>query len=711
MTDEPPTAAPPAGPDPEEPGEELEFLTPQQVPVRFAARYGPDGRAAGRPQLRARLLTLAAGWPVVQYRLPSAQHADPRAYTLLEREVAAAVTLERHYGNEKFAEVFTRILGYDLDCAEPFVLYRASTGAPLTDCRDRLGPEEQQRIINQLALAVRLLEAAGLVHRALAPDTVRWDGSHVRLSEPYAVLRAGEPREPFGSAPWAAPEQRRGKGDADPRDDLWSLARIGYLLLSGNPGPPGRPDRADGPPEDLADYRRLAALAQSGLFAATAAERPAPAELLRLLRLPDPLAHAVGAADPLDEGRARYDAEVARRAARRQERLDAATRPFTAPPQARRGWRDRLFGEPAARPAPVPPPPDEPPRPAGRMCPHCLLPVTFDEELLVTLDEMGNRSPLDLSAEHRPGHRQDLLRTAYQLCPHSLEGPDTHALPVPYLTNGEPLSIAFVGSSGVGKTHLMASMLGAVELGGLEPYGLKCLPLNPDAHRTYLRDRVQHLEQGVMLPRTGQQTFARFSDGLLVSAPGRTPRPVIFFDLAGEDLVTDGPVTSFLQGVDAFVFVVDPLRAVRLPSLDPARDRYRVSYRGLGDEAFATVLNRLPRDGDGYVTAPSALAVNKSDLMRFDPTVDHWLGRALPSRHDPAVLTAESRDAYAFLRHHGSPAWLRPFDDCAHCTLHFVAATGGEARGDRFPHGARPRRILTPLLSVLAACGLLRGRD
>ncbi|MFE7952179.1 ATP-binding protein [Streptomyces sp. NPDC057426] len=347
----------------------------------------------------------------------------------------------------------------------------------------------------------------------------------------------------------------------------------------------------------------------------------------------------------------------------------------------------------------------------ARMCPHCLLPVEYDESLLVTIDAKGNRIPLDLGAEHRPAHLREILRKAYHLCPHAGPGDEAHELPVPYLTNGDPLSIAFVGSSSVGKTHLLAAILGEVELGGLEPYGLKCLPLNPDAHRTYLRERVQSLQQGRQLGRTVQQTFARFADGLLVSARGATPRPVVFFDLAGEDLAQDGEVTRFLTGVDAFVFVLDPLRALRMPSLDPVREQDGLPRRDLGDEAFTTVLNRMERLSSGLVGAPAAIAVNKSDLVRFEPAVDRWLGRAMPPRVDREALRAESRDAYAFLAHHASRAWLKPFDDCARCTLHFVAATGGQARGDRFPHGARSRRVLAPLLSIFAMCGLLPEAD
>ncbi|MEU9997795.1 hypothetical protein [Streptomyces sp. NPDC050848] len=712
--------------------EELAFSTQHGETIRFAVRYGADRRAPGRPGVLVREVTLSAGWPVLQYRLPLSAQADPHAYGALEREVSAAVALERRYGTEKFGEVFTRVVGFDLECAEPFVLYRSPAGAPLSECADRLGGDEQQRVIAQLALAVRLLNEVDLVHRTIAPDTVRWDGTHVRLCEPYAALRDGEAREAFGAAPWASPEQRAGRGTADTRDDLWSVGRIGYYLLSGHP------DRGEGPPDDLGDYRRLAALEHSGLFATNAAERPSPVELLRLLHVSDPLATAVGAADPLSRGRAEFDAHLARKreaaaSARRAGRAgegtegepvrDGPRNPYDLVPP-RPSLRARLFGGDGPdrnppRPAPAPPPAPAPaPVPAaaptarrGRMCPHCLLSVEYDERLLVTIDAKGNRLPLDLTSEHRPAHRRAMLRKAYHLCPHAGPGDEAHELPVPYLTNGEPLSIAFVGSSSVGKTHLLAAMLGEVELGGLERYGLKSLPLNPDTHRAFLRERVQSLQQGRRLASTGQQTFARFADGLLVSARGTTPRPVVFFDLAGEDLAQDGAVTDFLSGVDAFVFVLDPLRALRMASLDPVREQDGLPRRDLGDEAFTTVLNRMERPENGLIGAPAAIAVNKSDLVRFEPAVDRWLGRALPPRIDREALRAESRDAYAFLAHYASRAWLKPFDDCARCTLHFVAATGGQAKGDRFPHGARSRRVLAPLLSIFAMCGLLPGAD
>lgn len=267
-------------------------------------------------------------------------------------------------------------------------------------------------------------------------------------------------------------------------------------------------------------------------------------------------------------------------------------RPPVAEPERTRPGRG-LFGKWVTGGQPTPPEPVTAPRPtvsAAVLCPHCLLPVTYDENNLFVYDAMGRPKALDLSGKRSRLHTHDALSKAFQRCPHA-----EHYLPVPYLTNGEPLTIAMVGSSGAGKTHLLAAMLGEVEQGGLEPYGLKCRPLNPRDHRDFLM-QVQRLHHGEALERTpeAEGKFAHYADGLLVSGQGRT-RPVLFYDLSGEDLKRDDDVTTFLMGTGAFLFVVDPLRALNLDRLDPVRDRERLTVRGLGDEAINTVLGRIPR--------------------------------------------------------------------------------------------------------------------
>ncbi|MCC9741450.1 hypothetical protein [Streptomyces sp. MNU89] len=324
---------------------ELEFLTPGGEAHRTIARLHTGLRIPGRKPLAARTVTLGDGRRVLQYRLPFSGQSDNAAYGALERQVGAAVALERRYGSERFAEVFTRLVGFDLEAAEPYVLYRAPEGKPLAGRQGTLTVAEQQKLIAQLVLAVRLLEDAGLVHREITPDTVRWDGTHVRLAEPYGAQRIGEPREPFGAAPWAPPEQREGTGTADTRDDLWAVGRLVYFLLSGRPGP------AAEPPHDLGEFRRLAAPADSGLFDPRAVNRPRPSDLMRLLQVPDPLS-APAPADPLSAGRAEFDAQ---RVKKRKE-LGTAELPqeecyeYPTPPRSWRFWLPR--GSRAARASP-----------------------------------------------------------------------------------------------------------------------------------------------------------------------------------------------------------------------------------------------------------------------------------------------------------------------------------------------------------------------
>lgn len=346
------------------------------------------------------------------------------------------------------------------------------------------------------------------------------------------------------------------------------------------------------------------------------------------------------------------------------------------------------------------------------ICPYCLDTVTYDEDQLYLRNAVEEYERLDLSAEHhdKPNDKriEDIKRGAFQRCPHAGPVPP-HYLPVPYLVNGEPLTVAMVGSSYAGKTHLLAAMLGEVERGGLKRYGLSWDPLNPDWHRHFVRERIDRLHEGEVLSRTPSASFVHFADALLLSGRG-WKRPVVFFDLAGEDLVEHGEANRFLTGVGAFIFVVDPLRALRLPELEPLREHTRIHERGLGDEAFAAVLARVPRTGE-YLGTPAAVVVNKSDLVRFTEPVSRWLRRPPSATLTSRELREESRDVYAFLRQYGSSAWLRPFDECARCTLHFVSATGGREQGAVFPNGVTPRRVLTPLLSILAMSGFLTGAD
>jgi hypothetical protein len=337
------------------------------------------------------------------------------------------------------------------------------------------------------------------------------------------------------------------------------------------------------------------------------------------------------------------------------------------------------------------------------LCPYCLEVVSFDEGQLFERNERQQYEKLDLSGQTSALRRADRLRSAYQRC-RNTDGTPPHFIPVPYLTHGSPLTIAMVGDSATGKTHLLTQMIAEIADGGLEQYGVTWQSVNPQEHQDFMVERVDALRSGQMLEHTPSQKFASFVEALLLTGADGVTRPVAFFDLSGEDLRRTTAVLRFLLGVDALIFVVDPLRALSMRQLDPMRGEFGYS-RG-GDPAFQTVLDRLPRTGP-YLEIAASVVINKCDLLRFEPPVDRWLAQPPAGRVSARRLREESRDAYAFLRHHGGPAWVRPFDNVLRCTMHFASATGSHDRHGSFVHGVRPRRVLEPLVSVLAMCGLL----
>ncbi|MGW2821202.1 hypothetical protein ACWC24_09380 [Streptomyces sp. NPDC001443] len=337
-------------------------------------------------------------------------------------------------------------------------------------------------------------------------------------------------------------------------------------------------------------------------------------------------------------------------------------------------------------------------------CPYCLEIVVYDERALYVRNEKSQYERLDTSRLTNPLRRADVLRGAFQLC-RNTEGVNHHYIPVPYLTHGRPLTVAMVGTSGTGKSHLLTQMVAEITDGCLAPFGVRWQSVNPADHSVFLKERVAPLRAGEQLGATAQTPFAEFIEALLLTGADGQVRPVAFFDLGGEDLVRTDALLTFLVGVDALVFVVDPLLACGLPQLDEPRERYGLRVSA-SDPAFETVLDRLPRHG-AYLDVATALVVGKADLLRFEPPVDRWLSRPTTAPFDPRAVREESRDAYAFLRRHAAPAWLRPFDNALRCTLHFASATGGQPANGRFPHGVRSRRVLGPLLSILAMCGLL----
>jgi hypothetical protein len=326
------------------------------------------------------------------------------------------------------------------------------------------------------------------------------------------------------------------------------------------------------------------------------------------------------------------------------------------------------------------------------LCPICLHEFDWSEDELYERTPAGRYQPLSL-ANVTGARREDLLRAAHVRCPAPVADPGLeHHLPYTYVRHGRPLVIGLVGGPETGKTHLLASMIGAIEQGGLRPYGLTTDAVDIERHAQYVDSYVNPLVvEREALSRTAHRSTAEPVDALLVN-DGQHTTAVAFFDIAGEQLrSTAHEATRFVPALGGLLFVIDAAtRSARL-----------------GDDSFRAVLDRLPKTG-GRLDVPAVIAVTKSDAVRFQDPVDTWL-YGDPDRLDPADVLKESRDVYAFLHRRGAQAWLSPYDKCRKCTLHFVSATGGAAADGRFPRGVRPRRVLAPLISLFAMTGVLRG--
>lgn len=293
-----------------------------------------------------------------------------------------------------------------------------------------------------------------------------------------------------------------------------------------------------------------------------------------------------------------------------------------------------------------------------------------------------------------------LQRGAVVRCPdphHVMQ--DEHYLPAEYGLFGPPVVLGFIGVTRSGKSHLLTAMVGEMERGGLQDYGIGSRPIDHAVHKRFLAGWVRPLmTEGKVLPGT-QEGVVTFADAFLISPENGPDRPVALFDVAGGELTRVDDTKQFLDIADGLFFVVDPAQ---------------LNADELGDDTFNTVLDLVKSTGrlPGQVSA--AIVLNKADMVRFEDPVALWLrsdGKVL----DAAEFLRESADVYAFLHDNGAAAWTRPYRECARATLHVASPTGGvgqrESDGGLYPRGVTPRRVLRPLVAMLAMTGVLTGAE
>ncbi|MEU2718168.1 protein kinase [Streptomyces sp. NPDC007205] len=197
----------------------------------FEIDFDPQGEIS-RDGFRERhgLLVHGGGERVVQ----RIAHTDA-ARRELERTVRTADVLVRRLGITSYPPELSRVIGYRPDGRAPY-LVATRRGRPLSEMGDRLPLEAGQlwAVVDGILAVLRHLNDLRLVHRDIRPGTLWWDGTTVQLADFGLTLDEGEPRgAAAGTDPWRSPEQAKGQGRADCRDDVYSAGTVFFHLATG----------------------------------------------------------------------------------------------------------------------------------------------------------------------------------------------------------------------------------------------------------------------------------------------------------------------------------------------------------------------------------------------------------------------------------------------------------------------------------------------
>ncbi len=251
---------------------ELSYVTTygerEQLRIRAGEWEEPGQRPSSRsvPYRRRRVSNPDSNQEFVQKMLPRDQ-VTADSCDLIDNEIQIGLHLLRTIGETRYPVELSRLVGYDADTEEPFILL-AERGEPAGLFSRKISATKYEQFQVSLFRALSILEAAKVVHRNITPGTVRWNDPRVQITDFQHARLSGEPAGPAPSPRWAAPEARHGGLPADPAADLWSAGLV-IVQVVGGPLPPGM----TGPPDLHAVGGGLDRTLE-GIFAPTPAGRP-----------------------------------------------------------------------------------------------------------------------------------------------------------------------------------------------------------------------------------------------------------------------------------------------------------------------------------------------------------------------------------------------------------------------------------------------------
>jgi serine/threonine protein kinase len=191
-------------------------------------------RHPGGHPLQVRELRLGQGRPTSQLM---AVAGDEAGYEMIDNEILSGLQLYRLAGSDHYPPELSRLVGYNADDVESFVLLEPYRGGPVGEIAGKLLTADRRRFEVSLLTGLRWLGLAGIAHRDIGPHTVRWDAQSrtAQITDFTSATIFGAPRQAVGSPPWAAPEQRAGRvdGEVGERDDIWAAARLIFYVITG----------------------------------------------------------------------------------------------------------------------------------------------------------------------------------------------------------------------------------------------------------------------------------------------------------------------------------------------------------------------------------------------------------------------------------------------------------------------------------------------
>ena len=285
----------------------------------WRVRYAPQPTMDPSGLMSCRITSDSGVMAVKRWVPEQLTRNDAPACTELEREVRAGVRLQDRYPRS-YPDELVRLVGYNLDDVEPFVIVSPVRGQPIAAFR-QLRPDARDAFEVSLLRGLVFLANAGVSHRHLTSSTVYWDGNAVQIRD-------------FGQARLAIrSDTEHAYSPTIGGPDIWAAGSLILRVATGQADLAG-PDALEGRGQALRDLL-------DGVFVEPPSKRPAAATVLSRLGV----AVAVPKEDTallrrFEEGRTRFDEALRAKWPPRNPPASPQQPDLPAPPAGRRArWR------------------------------------------------------------------------------------------------------------------------------------------------------------------------------------------------------------------------------------------------------------------------------------------------------------------------------------------------------------------------------------